>query len=309
MKTESPAATGWQAVGAFLPAPMNTEPPFQKIAILGPGLLGGSLAMALRRIEPAPHVRIWGRRSDAVDAARARTICDGAFTSLEETVAEADLVVLCVPVEAMPALATSMRAHLSPSAVVTDVGSVKQQVVQPVRAALAGAAQFVGSHPMAGSEQAGIEAAREDLFDGAACLVTPVPENRREDVERVAAFWTSVGCRVRELSPQRHDEAVALISHLPHLTAAVLTDLVQSNDPAAFDFCGNGFRDSTRIASGSAAMWTGIFRSNREAVRESIDAMIEKLREFGTLLDAGRDSEVEAFLARAKAARDRLKAH
>jgi prephenate dehydrogenase len=158
---------------------------------------------------------------------------------------------------------------------------------------------------MAGSEQTGIRAAREGLFDGAACIVTPNAASDAEAVAAVHAFWQLLGCRVLEVSPEAHDEIVALVSHLPHLLAATLVHTVLSENAAAFDFGGPGFRDTTRVAAGPPAMWDEILRTNRAAVRKSAEALIEKLREILTLLD--RDAPMTEFLTQAKAQRDRLR--
>src|SRR5205823_760889 len=136
--------------------------------------------------------------------------------------------------------------------------------------------RFVSSHPMAGSEQAGICAARADLFDGAICILTPAVDAPEEDVLAITGFWEEIGCRVRRLSAEEHDEAVALVSHFPHLLAAVLVHCVQTQNSAAFEFAGPGFRDVTRVAKGPPGMWAEILRSNAGAVRKSTEAMIEK---------------------------------
>lgn len=280
-----------------------------KLAIIGPGLLGGSLALSARRAGRF-HVSLWARRAAAVEELRSLKIAEHVSTDLAEVCAGADLVVFCVPIGAMPALARQVAPLLPPGALVTDVGSVKEPVVRELSEIFGDSAHFVGSHPMAGSEQAGVQAARADLFDGAVCIVTPEQRSAPQAVLAIRSFWEEMGCSVRMLAPTEHDEVVALISHLPHLLAATLVNTVSAQNLRAMDFSGPGFRDTTRVASGPPEMWTEIMTVNREPLRKSAEAMIEKLREFITLLDRvhpDRDSPMNDFLTQAKLRSDRLR--
>ncbi len=277
----------------------------KKVAILGPGLLGGSIALALRA-RGETSVALWGRRAEVIEEIRASKIADFASTELREVVREADLVVICTPVGCMPALATEMLPAVTPQTVITDVGSVKAPVVRELATIFDGHARFIGSHPMAGSEQAGFKAARDNLFAGAVCIVTPDSRSDAAAVSDVSAFWEMLGCSVRQIAPDTHDAIVSLVSHVPHLVAASLVDLIGSRDPIAFDFAGPGLRDTTRVAAGPPAMWAEILGWNREAVRISLDAMIEKLRGIATLLDRDSPQPMQDFLTRAKYWRDRL---
>lgn len=279
-----------------------------KLAVIGPGLLGGSIALAARRAGNF-HVSTWARRPEAV-AELSRRFADVASSNLGEVASEADLVVLCVPIGAMPALARELAGIIPAGAIVTDVGSVKSPVVNELAEIFRGRGVFVGSHPMAGSEQTGLKAAREDLFDGAVCIVTPDGSANETACSDVARFWETLGCRVSRLSPEAHDEIAAQISHFPHLLAALLVHDVEKRNAAAFDFIGPGFRDMTRIASGPPEMWTEILRVNRDAVKKSAEAMVEKLREVLTLLDRpspGGDNLMNEFLSQAKVRRDSLR--
>jgi prephenate dehydrogenase len=275
-----------------------------RLAIVGPGLLGGSIALSARR-NGGFHIGLWARRDDAVAEINALGIADRASSDLDAIVKDADLIVLCIPIGAMPSIARQIAGVISPGAIVTDVGSVKACVVADLEPIFRERARFVGSHPMAGSEQAGIRAARADLFDGAVCIVTPGECADAKAVEEIRAFWRELGCRVVELSPAEHDEVVAQISHFPHLLAAALVQSVADENPRAFDFSGPGFRDMTRLAGGPPAMWAEILRSNRHAVRKSAEAMIEKLRGIVKLLD--REELMSEFLTQAQARRDRLR--
>lgn len=274
-----------------------------RLAIIGPGLLGGSIALAARRAGGF-HVAVWARRPSSVLDLERRGVADVVSTDLPVVIDGADLVVLCVPIGAMAALARDIAPCLPARAVVTDVGSVKAPVVAELAAIFHERGRFVGSHPMAGSEQNGFDAARADLFDGAACIVTPNDHTDPAAVTAARAFWETLGCRMLEATPEEHDEIVALISHFPHLLAATLVNLVAGKKACAFDFCGPGFRDTTRVAAGPPEMWAEILRSNRAAVRASAEAMIEKLREIATLLD--HDASMIEFLTQAKVQRDRL---
>jgi prephenate dehydrogenase len=281
-----------------------------RVTIVGPGLLGGSLALALKARTSA-HVAVWARRAESVDEISRTGCADVATTDLTAAVKGADVVVLATPVEAMSTLATQIAPTLNPGALVVDVGSVKTSVVETLAPIFATHGRFIGCHPMAGSEQSGFAAARADLFEGSVCILTPDATTPRDAMTDATSFWESVGCSVRTLAPAEHDEIVAWISHLPHLLAAALVQTIADRNPAAFDFSGPGFRDTTRVASGPPEMWTGILGQNRTAVREAVDGLIEKLRALSKLLadaaDPERDSLIHQLLNQAKAQRDRLR--
>jgi prephenate dehydrogenase len=277
----------------------------KRIAILGPGLLGGSIALKLRRLAGF-HVSLWARRPEAVAEVIAAGCADAATTDLSLAVGDADLVVLCVPVGAMGELARAMVPSIRPDTIVTDVGSVKGRVQDELSTIFRGCGRFVGSHPMAGSEHVGLKAARADLFDRATCIITPDRDTEPSALGEVTEFWQRLGCRVVELPASEHDECVALVSHLPHLVAATLVNTVAARNPHAFQVVGPGFRDSSRVASGPPGMWTEILKENTRAVIEATDALIANLNDFRQIL-ARPDgaAELHGFLAAAKAIRDR----
>jgi len=277
------------------------------IAILSPGLLGGSLALAVRRRIPGAEIRVWARRRESVHDVLASHLADVSSTDAAEIAKGAALVVFCMPIGAMPEIAEQILPVIDRDALITDVGSVKQPVVDRLGKIFHGRAEFVGSHPMAGSEQTGIKAARADLFEGAVTFVTPEEATKKETVQAVSAFWQQVGCRVAIAAPRVHDEAVALVSHLPHLIAAALVQTALRENPAALDWRGNGFLDTTRVASGPPAMWAEILLENRVALKKAIHAMIENLTEVTQLLDAEDTGAVEHYLAEARTAREQLK--
>jgi cyclohexadieny/prephenate dehydrogenase len=276
--------------------PVNQEPASDTVAIVGPGLLGGSLALALTPI--SGRVRVWGRRAAVIDELRGRCPAARASTDLADTVTGADIVILCTPVGTMPEIATAMLPHLKHGAIVTDVGSVKAPVVARLEPILSPAAYFVGSHPMTGGDQAGIEHARADLFSDAACIITPTPRSDPAAIARLTALWASLGCRLFQLAPDAHDRAIALVSHLPHIAAASLVRAAARTNPDTLKLAGPGFHDSTRIAMGSAEMWDEILRENRAAVTDAIRALQSELDAVHTALSRGQS--LTAFLADAR---------
>lgn len=289
-------------------SPTFTEDRFtpKNVAILGPGLLGGSLLMALRQRLPGVHLRAWARREEAVAQLRERGLAEVCSTSVTEVVNGADLVVLCTPVETMPAIGAELaKSSMTKGAVVTDVGSVKAVVVAGVEQALSGSGyDFVGSHPMAGSEKTGLEAARADLFENQVCLVTPTLFSTNEALAKVRGLWKLLGCRLHEMSPEEHDRKVARISHMPHLAAAAVALASLHEDPSAGVCAGNGFRDTTRVASGNADLWTGIVMENREEVLHAVREARDRMSELVAMIENMDESGLRRFLSEAKALRD-----
>ena len=277
---------------------------FQKIGILGGGLLGGSAALALRE---KADVRLWIRRPEAVESAQLSGL-DFATGDLKEAVADTDLLILAVPVGAMPALlAAAMAAGLPKACLVTDVGSVKAAPHRDLAPALAQSGNpFIGSHPMAGSERNGLAAARADLFQNAACLLTNDSGAPPDLCTALEDFWKSLGCRTKWLGAAEHDRLVARISHLPHVTAAATAFGALSADTTSGIFSGGGLRDTTRVAGGNPEMWAEILLENRGEVARSVRDTIAKLDEFLVALDGANQEELRSLLAEAKALRDTL---
>lgn len=278
--------------------------PFSRISVLGPGLLGGSLALALQERRPDAELRLWARRPGAEAEIRARGIRAAFFSNALAACEGADLVILATPVETMPALAAQVaQARLAPDALITDVGSVKGSVVHELAPILGD--RFLGSHPMAGSEKTGIQTARADLFQGAACLLTPSPG---QDAGRLRVFWESLGCRVLAMSPVEHDRKVARISHLPHWLAVVTTLAALRGDPEAVACAAGGFRDTTRVAGGDPDLWTGISLANREALLASLREASSVLTELVEILAKPDEEALRRCLTEAKNLRDLLPA-
>src|SRR5476649_1638074 len=248
---------------------------FGTVAILGPGLIGGSLALALAERGLAKRLMIYARSPRALDEIRLASVDAELTGNPSEAVEEADVVVLCVPIEAMSGLVHEFRDALKPTALVTDVGSVKGSVVRDIEPLLEGRALWIGSHPMAGSERGGFAAARPDLFDGATVILTPTKQTPRDAQRRAEKFWTALGANLAVLSPEKHDQIVAAISHIPHLIAAALVNhAVNFGD---LDLAAGGFRDTTRVASGSPDLWAEILLANGDAVGFQVRQLISQL--------------------------------
>jgi prephenate dehydrogenase len=279
---------------------------FPQIAILGGGLLGGSLALALASQENPPQVRLWARRAATLDDARQRGI-GNATSHLGQAVAGVDLVILAVPVGSMPELVSAaMAAGLPDSCLVTDVGSVKQVPHQTLTPILARQSiPFIGSHPMAGSERVGIAAASSSLFDGSACLLTNDDQAPAALAVALDRFWRGIGCHTTWMSAAAHDALVARISHLPHILAACGARICLE-DPALGRFGGGGLRDTTRVASGNAEMWAEILIENRRSIIEPLRASISDLATLLASLEAGNQVHTRDWLNAAKQRRDAL---
>ena len=233
----------------------------KRIAVLGSGLLGGSIALAVQSRLPSVSVALWGRREQGIVDAKGQGI-DVASVNLDEVVEGADIIVLASPVGAMLEILEASASSCSLEGVlVTDVGSVKmapRDILGPLVSKLG--AKYIGSHPMAGSEQAGVSSAREDLFDGAACVMTNDFDHSEEDVSAIRSMWEAIGCQCYLTSSDEHDRVMARISHMPHMLASVGA-LVGLKDQDHGKFAGNGMRDTTRVASGHPGMWAEIFMS------------------------------------------------
>lgn len=261
--------------------------------------------MALRAADPKRRITIWGRRPDQLNEILKRGLADAVETDPAAAVKDAGMVVLCTPVGVMGELAGAFAPHLPPDAVVTDAGSVKECVAARLSPILGN--RFIGAHPMAGSERSGLGAARENLFRGAPCIVTPNEGADEATLRRITAFWTALGCRVSTMTPVEHDRLVARLSHLPHAMAFALVNLVVDTLPeGAQDLAGGSFRDATRVASSDPSLWTGILTENRTEVAAALREMAKLLKSMATALGEDRTDSLLDFLARAKQHRDSL---
>ena len=285
---------------------------WQKITLVGVGLLGGSLGLAVRQRGLASRVVGYVRRPASVAECRETGAVDDADTDLWRAVEGADLVVLGTPIAQMNDLTTRMLSALRPGALVTDVGSVKASVVTALEPLIGGTgAHFIGSHPMAGAEKMGVRAARADLFEGAICVVTPTSASDPRLVSRLENLWQSVGGRPLRLSAELHDDLVGRSSHLPHVIAVELANYVLSpvHPKEQALLCATGFRDTTRVASGSPEMWRDICLANRKNLARVLGVFIEDLQEFQLALEKEDSRAIAEFFEQAKSRRDAWSAH
>lgn len=244
---------------------------FERVAILGLGLIGGSLARALRARGLAREIIAVGRTREPLEAARREGVIDRYETEPSAAAQQADLVVLATPVRLLEPLLEAIWSEVDREALVTDVGSVKRSLTRLAdRLARSRPVSFIGGHPMAGSERSGFAASRADLFEGALTFVTPGAMSPPEAGKRARALWEGVGSRVIECPPEEHDRIVAAVSHLPHLVAYALVAAVLGLDEAALGYAAGGFRDTTRIAASSGALWREIFELNRGPLLEML---------------------------------------
>lgn len=277
---------------------------FEQMAILAPGLLGASLGMAARERGLARRVVVWARRAEARAQCDGLPWCAGAFAEPEAAVREADVAVLCAPVDAIVALVERVAAAVREDALVTDVGSTKSRICRGAAARLG--VRYVGSHPMAGSEQSGLEHARGDLFEGRPCLVTPLEETPEGQTAATVRLWQGLGMRVTTMSPEQHDEIVAAISHVPHLAATALARVLAGKERGWRSFVGAGFLDTTRVAAGHAGLWRGILEQNREEILRALSDYESSLGDIQRALTNENYAEVEQLLAEGKRCRDSL---
>lgn len=276
---------------------------FDPIAILGTGLLGGSIGLGLRAAGCAGRIVGFGRTQQTLAKARELGCIDEGFTDLAAAVRGCKLVVLATPVRAIPPLMEQLADVLPPDAVVTDVGSTKREICAAARQHLQHPERFVGAHPMAGSELHGPAHARADLFRGRLCILTPAGTNAQaEAVARVESLWQALGMTLTVKSPEEHDEMVAVISHLPHAVAVMLVELADRQK--AMSVAATGFRDTTRIASGDPQVWLDIFTTNRDAILAAIDRFSEELGRFRSAVERCDEPAIRTLLEHAKAARD-----
>ncbi len=279
----------------------------QTLAILGLGLMGGSLGLAAKRGSIVSNVRAYARREESRDAALEHGAADAVFDSPQAAVADADIVVVCVPVSDITDLVSQCVPGLKQGAIITDVGSTKREVCAAGAESLKGLdSEFVGSHPMAGSEQTGLSAARADLYEEAVVIVTPGEANSAESVGAVESFWRSVGACVETMSPEVHDAVVARTSHLPHLVAAALVESVLGQSGAHGDLCASGFRDTTRVAAGAEALWHDIIKTNADEVSEALGELIVSLELLRGMMQEGEFEQIREYLGRSREMREKL---
>ena len=290
-------------------APVMSDPggpdlrQFSTVTIVGVGLIGGSLALGLRQRKLVERVFGVGRNpARLAEAVKAGVIDDGT-TDLGAAARESQLVVFCTPVDRVAAGVLEAAPLCQPGTLFTDAGSTKSGICRELTGRLPREVEFVGSHPLAGSEKQGFEHAIGSLYDGRVCVVTPLPENSAGAVSQIEKFWRGLGASVFQMSPEAHDRALAETSHLPHLAAAALADTLRPENAL---LTATGFRDTTRIAAGDPDLWTAIFLSNQDSLLASLADFQAKLDDFRDAIEHNEPAALKNLLKAAKMARDAL---
>jgi cyclohexadieny/prephenate dehydrogenase len=259
----------------------DSRPVFAKVALIGIGLIGSSLAHAMRRGGLAAHIAGYAKRPETLEKARTLGFADSLHDTLQPAVRDADFVVLATPVGAFGALAREFSPWLKPGAILSDVGSVKMAVIRDVGPSVPEKVHFIPAHPIAGTEQSGPEAGFAELFDGRWCILTPMPGTDPESLSTLKSFWQRCGSQVEIMDPKHHDLVLAITSHVPHLIAynivGTANDLETVTEGEVIKYSAGGFRDFTRIAASDPVMWRDVFLNNREAVLEMLGRFNEDL--------------------------------
>ena len=272
------------------------------LAIIGLGLIGGSIAAGLKKRNPDYEIAAWDRNPQSLELGLAGGLIDASLNSAADI--DTDLVVLALPVRALEELLPCLDFR---DAVVTDVGSVKGHVLETFNKVTGAVPQnFVPGHPIAGSEQHGVAAADPDLFSGHRVILTPLADTDTVAADKVAEMWRELGATITFMTPEHHDQVLAQTSHLPHLLAYALVDTLSLGGDSleVFQYAAGGFRDFSRIAASDPVMWRDIFLTNAEPIVEILDRYVEEVASLRQLISEGGGEQLEAILARAKAARD-----
>ncbi len=282
---------------------------FNRIVIVGVGLIGGSLGMAVRQMKLAQDVTGVDLDSTALDSAISLEAIDRAETDIKKAVQGSDLVVLATPVGHFEGIARKLSGSLDNGTIVTDVGSVKGPMVERLERQLSPAGKFVGGHPIAGRERSGVKAASAALFKGAACILTPTPRTDPDAKSAVKSLWEAVGCRVVTMDPDRHDRILAAVSHLPHVAAFALVNLLsglETGEPDLINHTAGGFRDFTRIAASSPEMWRDICLANGDSIIERIEEYRAELDSLKRMILNKDSTGLKKVFERANAVREKL---
>ena len=267
----------------------------EHVVIVGLGLIGGSIAAAVRKRFPDCKITAVGRSADRLQQAKDRDLVTDFATELStKLLAGPAVVVCCLPVNMIADSVREMSTLCSKDVVLTDAGSVKASICSRIEEDPKAAARFVGAHPIAGGENGGFEFSDADLFVNRKCVITPSRDVQNN--QRVKDFWSCIGCEISEMTPEDHDRVLALTSHLPHIAAAATASTVGKEN---LSLCGSGFRDATRIAAGNAQLWKAILSENRAAVLDAVDGMQSLLAQYRQALESGDDDTLQQLLAEA----------
>ncbi|AHB47594.1 cyclohexadienyl dehydrogenase [Hyphomicrobium nitrativorans NL23] len=284
-----------------------TAPMFERIALIGIGLIGSSISHAARRAGVVGSIVGSARTPATLETAMRLGLIDQGFITAAEAAEDADLVILCTPVGLCGPIAKEISRHLKPGAILTDVGSVKAAIVRDVAPHVPDGVHFVPGHPIAGTEQSGPEAGFAELFDGRWCILTPEPHTDGAAVEKLKAFWEALGSKVEIMAPEHHDLVLAITSHVPHLIAYNIVNtaanLERVTDSEVIKFSAGGFRDFTRIAASDPVMWRDIFLNNKEAVLDMLGRFTEDLTALQRAIRFGEGETLHRLFTEARAVR------
>jgi prephenate dehydrogenase len=281
---------------------------FERVAIVGVGLIGGSFSLALKEKKLCRHVVGAGRSAANLARARERGVIDSSAADAAAAAAGADLVLVAAPVAQFENIFLAIGPQLKPECLVMDAGSTKRDVVAAARKALGGRiAQFIPAHPIAGAEKSGAAAASAGLFQGRRVVLAPLDENKEKDIQAIASLWSAIGARVSRMTPEAHDGVFAAVSHLPHLLAyALVSDIAARADAAQlFGYAAGGFRDFTRIASSHPEMWRDICIANGDQLLQELSRFSGELEKVRKFLETKDSNALEKLFADARAARER----
>ena len=286
---------------------MAEQPLFNRVAFIGIGLIGSSMARVMRRDKLAGSIVACARRQETLDACLKLGIADEVTSDYALAVKNADLVVIASPISTNKAIAKAIAPHLKAGAIITDVGSVKQAVIAAIAPHLPANVHFVPAHPLAGTEYSGPESGFAELFEGRWCILTPVPGGDAAAVAKVTEFWRKAGSKIETMQADHHDKVLAITSHLPHLIAFTIVgtadDLAEDLKQEVIQYSATGFRDFTRIAASDPVMWRDIFMNNRDATLEVLQRFTEDLTALQRAIRRGDGESLEKLFARTRAIR------
>ncbi len=284
---------------------MATQPLFNRITLIGAGLIGSSLARVIQTHQLASQLTVTDEQSDVLDKVGSLALADEVTPDAAQAVQEADLVMLCTPLSAYGTIMQTIAPHLKPDAVISDVGSVKASAIDAITPHLPAGVHFVPGHPIAGTEKSGPAAGFATLFQNHWCILTPTTHSAPEAIEKITALWQAAGMRVEKMNAEHHDRTFALTSHLPHLIAYNLVgtalDFEKNTQQEVIKFSAGGFRDFTRIAASNPIMWRDIFLQNRDALLEMVEHFKQDLNQLSTAIRDGDAETLEKQLTRIQA--------
>lgn len=276
----------------------------RRVAILGVGLLGGSVALSLRRVRPDVTLVGFARNPEKQRRLTDRKMVDNAVGSIEEASRDCDVIVVATPVDLITKMAITAAKHAPAECLVTDVGSTKQGIVDGVMSESLAAAKFVAAHPIAGSEQSGDKYATESLMDEKLVVLTPTSQTDPKQLQKAEDFWRLTGATTRQMSPSEHDAHLAAVSHVPHLVSALVAKMADSD---ARSLVGSGWQDITRVAAGDPVMWTAICQENREAIDQQLHRFSGELERLRRLISEEDDASLMSWLEEAKRVKEQTK--